>query len=65
MTSYSVNVRRRGIPALEVRLLVRAESKTAAGALAAALAEQRHGGMFEPRSIRRARASAEAVFEAA
>jgi hypothetical protein len=65
MTPYSVTVRRRGIPALEVRLLVRADSKPAAGALAAAVAERQHGGLFEARRVRRARASAEAVFDAA
>lgn len=65
MTPYSVTVRRRGIPALEVRLLVRADSRTAAGELAATLAERRHGGLFEPRGVRRARARAEAVYDAA
>jgi len=65
MTPYSVIVRRRGIPALEVRLLVRASSKLAAGELAATLAERQHGGMFEPRRVRRVRVHAEAVFDAA
>jgi hypothetical protein len=65
MNPYSVTVRRRGIPSLEVRLLVRADSKPAAGALAAAVAERQHGGLFEPRRIRRAPASAEAVYDAA
>lgn len=65
MTPYSVIVRRRGVPALEVRLLVQANDKPAAGELATALAEQRHGGMFEPRRVRRAFVHAEAVFDAA
>jgi hypothetical protein len=65
MNSYSVTVRRSSIPALEVRLLVRADSKIAAGALAAAVAEQQQGGMFEPRTVRRARRNAEAVYDAA
>jgi len=65
MNTYSVSVRRRGIPALEVRLLVRADSKPAAGALAAAVAERQHGGLFEPRRVRRAHVSAEAVCDAA
>ena len=65
MTSYSVIVRRRGIPALEMRLLVRANDKPAAGELAAALAEQQHGGLFEPRRVRRALVRAESVFDAA
>ena len=65
MNPYSVTVRRRGIPALEVRLLVRADSRAAAGALAAAVAERQHGGLFEPRRIRRAHVSAEAVYDAA
>ena len=61
MTPYSVTVRRRGVPALEVRLLVQESSKLAAGALA----ERRHGGLFEPRRIRRVPVRAEAVFDAA
>ena len=65
MNPYSVTVRRRGIPSLEVRLLVRASSKTAAGALAAAVAERQHGGLFEPRRVRRERTNAEAVYDAA
>ena len=65
MSPYSVTVGRRGIPSLEVRLLVRADSKDAAGDLASAVAEQRHGGLFEARSIRRAPQSAEAVFDTA
>jgi hypothetical protein len=65
MTPYSVTVRRRGVPALEVRLLVQESSKLAAGELAAALAERRHGGLFEPRRIRRVPVRAEAVFDAA
>ena len=65
MNPYSVTVRRRGIPSLEVRLLVRADSKTAAGALAAAVAEQQHGGLFEPRRVRQARVNPEAVYDAA
>ena len=65
MNPYSVTVRRRGIPSLEVQLLVRADSKTDAGALAAAIAERQHGGLFEPRRIRRAHESAEAVYDAA
>jgi hypothetical protein len=65
MTPYSVTVRRRGVPALEVRLLVQESSKLAAGELAAALAERRHGGLFEPRRVRRALVRADAVFDAA
>jgi hypothetical protein len=65
MNSYSVIVRRSGIPAFEVRLLVRADSRLAAGELAAALAERRHGGLFESRRVRRALVHAEAVFDAA
>lgn len=65
MTPYSVIVRRRSVPALETRLLVRADSKLAAGQLAAAVAESRHGGMFEPRRVRRALVHGEAVFDAA
>ncbi len=65
MTPYSVTVRRRGVPPLETRLLVRASSKLAAGELAAAVAEQQHGGMFEPRRVRRAPVQADAVFDAA
>jgi hypothetical protein len=65
MTPYSVTVRRRSIPALEVRLLVRADSKPAAAELAATLAERRHGGFFEPRSVRRTRVRAEVVFDTA
>ena len=65
MTPYSVIVRRRGIPALETRLLVRADSKLAAGQLAAAVAESRHGGLFEARRVRRALVHGEAVYDAA
>lgn len=65
MNPYSVIVRRRGVPAFEVRLLVRASSKPAAGELAAALAERRHGGLFEPRRVRRALVHAKAVVDAA
>ena len=65
MNPYSVTVRRRGVPALEVRLLVQESSKVAAGELAAALAERRHGGLFEPRRVRRARVHGVAVFDTA
>ncbi|MGZ4334786.1 MAG: hypothetical protein ACXVRJ_11020 [Gaiellaceae bacterium] len=44
---------------------MRASSKPAAGELAAALAERQHGGVFEPRRVRRALVHAEAVFDAA
>ena len=52
MNPYSVTVRSIGIPRLEVRLIVRAETREAAGALAAAIAEQQQGGTFEARRVR-------------
>ena len=65
MNPYSVTVRRRGVPELEMRLLVQESSKLAAGELATAIAERRHGGMFEARRVRRALVHDEAVFDAA
>jgi len=64
MTSYFVTVRRRGLPRFAVTLLVRADSREAAGELAAGIAELRHGGLFEPRRIRTTTPQALPVFDA-
>jgi len=64
MTAYSVTVRRRGVPRFDVRLLVGADSREAAGEIAAGIAELRHGGMFETRRIRRTTPPRAAVFDA-
>ena len=65
MNPYSVTVRSIGIPRLEVRLIVRAESREAAGALASAIAERRHGGTFEARRVRTIADRAGLVIDAA
>jgi hypothetical protein len=54
MAAYFVTVKRRGASPLQLQLLVRAHSRDDAGDLACALAERAHGGLFEPRRIRRA-----------
>jgi hypothetical protein len=54
LAPYFVTVRRRSISPLQTRLLVRARSGAAAGELAAYIAEERRGGIFEATKIRRA-----------
>jgi hypothetical protein len=64
MTAYFVTVRRRGVPRLDVTLLVRADSREAAAELAAGIAELRHGGVFESHRVRRTTPPRAAVFDA-
>jgi hypothetical protein len=64
---YFVTVERHGVSPLKRRLLVRARSGRMAGELAAWMAEQSSGGMFEAVDVSRARAHerhrAEEVFD--
>jgi hypothetical protein len=55
MDAFYVTVERRGVSPLKLKLVVAADSKDAAGGLAAALAERERGGTFAPARIRPAR----------
>jgi hypothetical protein len=65
MSAYFVTVERRGVSPLKLKLLVRAESKDAAGGLASAIAERERGGTFEPARVRAARRRHGLVFDEA
>lgn len=52
MIPYQVTVRRRAPSPLTLTMLVGAESREAAAALATALAERERGGMFESGRVR-------------
>lgn len=54
MSSYQVTVRRRGVSPLTLTMLVAARSRDEAGGIAAALAENQRGGMFEAGRVRSA-----------
>lgn len=67
MVPYQVTVRRRGPAPLTLTMLVGAESRESAAALATGLAEDERGGMFEADRVRVAPDASEldAVAEAA
>jgi hypothetical protein len=65
MSAYFVTVKRCGVAPLELKLLVRAESKDRAGELAAFVAERDRGGTFAPARVRPARLRRGYEFDAA
>ncbi len=53
LNTYAVILRRTGVSPIRAEMFVAADSKRAAGELAAAIAERERGGMFEVRKVRR------------